>query len=492
MKVKQIASILNTVFAEALGDEAFAEDLGNIVSAGQTITSATTFGDNFDNYCRSIIDKVGKTVFVDRTYTAQDLGLWRESFEFGCILEKLRVAVGENEDNGEWMLPDDSGNGESDYNDALSTRIEKLFKFYPAKVRAKYFSRKTTFRVSISIAEKQLRGAFRSSADMARFIGMIENAIRTKLEIEKDQLQRRVLANLIAHKIATGKNLVDMSTDYASETGETAPASLAVALHTPNFLRYAAMKITLDKELMTAPSNIYSDLSGDFYNHTPESESNAIFISDFGKALAFNLYSGTFNEKFVQLDNFRKLPFWQAHGTNAELETRSSLKVITTDGETVNRTGVLGIVMDNTAAMICNYEPEVTSQWNADGRFYNYFYNVDCSYYTDFDENAIVYVYGSGETGLRATFAKGTNAGDTVATVSGNAAGTTLLYKVSDDPVDVQQGDALAAGTDGWATLTSGSTQITTTNAKFTYIASVKSGACVQLVVYHVPADKIK
>ena len=64
MKVKQIADILNTVFAEALGDEAFSEDLGNIVSAGQTITSATTFGDNFDNYCRSIIDKVGKTVFV--------------------------------------------------------------------------------------------------------------------------------------------------------------------------------------------------------------------------------------------------------------------------------------------------------------------------------------------------------------------------------------------------------------------------------------------
>lgn len=492
MKVKQIASILNTVFAEALGDAAFQEDLGNIVSTGQIITGASTFGENFDNYCRSIIDKIGKTIFVDRVYNAQDLGLWKDSFEYGCILEKIRVAVGKNVDNAEWMLPDDSGNGTPDYNDNLSQHIEDLFKFEPASVRARYFSRKTTFRVKISIAEKQLRGAFRSAADMARFIGQIENAIRSKIEIEKDQLQRRTLANLIAHKIATGKNVVDMKTDYASETGNTAPASLSIALHTADFLRYAAMKITLDKDLMTAPSNIYSDLSGDFYNHTPQSESLAIFISDFGKGLAFQLYSGTYNEEFVKLDNFRSIPFWQSHGATAALSDRSSLNVITTAGETVNRTGVIGIVMDNTAAMICNDEPEVTSQYNPDGRFTNFFYNCDCSYYNDFDENAIIYVYDTAEGNFKATFAVGSATGDTKPSVTGTATGASLLYKVSDDPLDVQLGDALSNGVDGWATLTSGSTNVATTNAKFTYIAAVKDGACVQLVSYHVPADKIK
>lgn len=492
MKVTQIASILNTVFAEALGDAPFQEDLGNIVSSGQIITGSTTFGENFDNYCRAIIDKIGKTIFVDRVYKSQDLGLWRDSFDYGCVLEKIRVAVGKNVDNAEWMLPDDSGNGTPDYNDNLSQHIEDLFKFEPAKVRARYFSKKTTFRVKISIAEKQLRGAFRSAADMAKFIGQIENAIRTKLEFEKDQLQRRTLANLIAHKIATGKNVVDMKIDYNTETGNTAPATLAVALHTPDFLRYAAEKITLDRELMTQPSNIYSDLTGDFFNHTPESESNAIFISDFKKALAFQLYSITFNKSDVSIDNFRSIPFWQAHGAKAALADRSALNVITTEGETVNRTGILGVVMDNTAVMICNEDPEVTSQYNPDGRFTNFFYNMDCLYYNDFDENAIIYIYDTAEAGFKATFAVGTNTGDTKATVTGTADGASLLYNVSDDPIDVQLGDALSNGVDGWATLTSGSTNIATTNAKYTYIAAVKSGSCVQLVSYHVPADKIK
>lgn len=491
MKVKQISGILNTVFGEVLGEQAFTEDLANIVSTGQLITGASTFDDNFDNYCKKIVDKVGRTIFVDRTYTAQDLGIWREAFEYGCVLEKIRVEVGKIEDNAEWTLTDESANGTPDYNDSLSSNIEALFKFYPANVRSRYFNMKTTFRVPISITRKQLRGAFNSASDMARFIGMIENRIRTKLEIQKDQLQRRTLANLIAHKIATNK-VVDLSSTYATDTGATAPATLAEALNTPEFLRYAAMKITLDRELMTAPSQIFSDLDGDFYNFTPEDESRMIFLSDFAKALAFNLYSGTFNEEFVKLDGFKRLPFWQAAGKTMALADRAALNVLTTAGEPVNVTGVLGVVFDRTAAMICNEEPDVRSQYNADGNFTNYMYCMDCSFYNDFDENVIVYVYNLAENGMKASFAKGATTGTTVATVTGNNAGTSLLYKVSDGPIDTQIGDALSNGVDGWATLTSGTTEIATTATKYTYIAAVSSGACVQLVTYNVPAAKIK
>lgn len=492
MKVNQISAILNTVFSEVLGEQAFSEDLGNIVSTGQIITGSTTFGDNFDNYAKAIVDKVGRTVFVDRTYTAQDLGIWRDSFEYGCVLEKIRVEVGKLEDNSEWILTDEDSDGVPEYNDSLSTHIEALFRFYPAQVRARYFNLKTTFRVPISITQKQLRGAFNSASDMARFIGMIENRIRTKLEIEKDQLQRRTLANLIAHKIAEGK-VVDLSTLYASETGNTAPATLKIALQTPDFLRWSAKKITLDRELMTQPSQVYSDLTGDFFNFTPEGESRMIVLSDYAKALAFNLYSSTFNEEFVKLDGFKKIPFWQATGPSMDITDRSALNVITTAGEAVNCSGVLGITFDSTAAMICNEEPDVRSQYNADGNFTNFLYCVDCSFYNDFDENVIVYVYGGADdNGLRATFAQGTNSGETKATVSGKNDGTTLLYKVATTPVSTQIGDPLANGTDDWHTLTSGSTSFATTTDSYTYIASVKSGKCEQLVCYHVPAAKIK
>ena len=66
MKVNQISTLLNSVFGEVLGETALVnEDLSNLVSAGTVITSSSTFGDNFENYAGAIIDKVGKTIFVD-------------------------------------------------------------------------------------------------------------------------------------------------------------------------------------------------------------------------------------------------------------------------------------------------------------------------------------------------------------------------------------------------------------------------------------------
>ena len=49
MNYKQIGLILNDVFAEEIGENAqVAEDLSNIVEVGQTITAASTWGDQFD------------------------------------------------------------------------------------------------------------------------------------------------------------------------------------------------------------------------------------------------------------------------------------------------------------------------------------------------------------------------------------------------------------------------------------------------------------
>lgn len=393
MQVKQIATIVNDIFGEVLGDSLVQEDLSNIVSAGQLITSSTEFGDNLDNYARKIIDKVGRTIIVDRNYTALDLGIWRDSFEYGCILEKIRVEVGEVQNNPKWTLTNDNGSGVEDWNDNLGQNVLDLFKFYPASVRARYFNMKTTLQIPISIVRDQLRGAFRSASELAKFIGAIENRIRTKLEILKDQLQRRTLANLMAHKIANGTNCVDLKTEFTA-IGGTAPATLAEALHDRAFVRFMAERITMDRKLMSAPSNIYSDLSGTFYNFTPASDARLIVLDDIDSALRFNLYGDTFNKEFVTLEGYKTIPFWQGTGATMALDDRSKLYVETTEEEEVEQGSVVGVLMDRTAAMICNEEPEVIANDTKTGKFINYFYNLDCSYYNDYDENAIVYVYG--------------------------------------------------------------------------------------------------
>ena len=391
MKVNQISGLLNSVFGEVLGDTGLiAEDLSNLVSAGTVITSSSTFGDNFENYAGSIIDKVGKTIFADRVYRAKDLGIWRDYFEYGSVLEKIRVDVGEYEDNCEWDLTKLGTTG-LDYNENIQNHIEELFKFVPANVQAKYFNLKTTFKTVISITRKQLKSAFDSATAMARFIGMIENRILSKMEIAKEELQRRAIGNFIGTKLATNSNVVDLKAEFEAAGGAVI-ASFGKAMQNPDFLRFVAKRMTMDREFMTQPSKIYND--GQFYSHTPIEDSRLIVLSDLDAGLKFNLYGDTYNEEFVKLNNYTTVPFWQGTGQAMSITDRSTLKITTSGGQTVNETGIVGILFDRDGIMACNEDPEVRSQYNADGNFTNYFYCYDASFYNDFDENGIVYVWG--------------------------------------------------------------------------------------------------
>lgn len=392
MKVNQISGLLNSVFGEVLGDTGLvAEDLSNLVSAGTVITSSSTFGDNFENYAGAIIDKVGKTIFADRVYRAKDLGIWRDYFEYGSVLEKIRVDVGDFEDNCEWDLTKMGTTG-LDYNENIQNHIEELFKFVPANVQAKYFNLKTTFKTVISITRKQLKSAFDSATAMARFIGMIENRIMSKMEIAKEELQRRAIGNFIGTKIATGSNVVDLKVAFESAGGAVIN-NLSAALQNPDFLRFAAKRMTMDREFMTQPSKIYND--GQFYSHTPTEDSRLVVLSDLDAGLKFNLYGDTYNEEFVKLDNYKTIPFWQGTGQSMGIADRSSLKITTSGGQTVDKSGILGILFDRDGIMACNEDPEVRSQYNADGNFTNYFYCYDASFYNDFDENGIIYTWGT-------------------------------------------------------------------------------------------------
>ena len=123
MQVKQIASIMNEVFKEQLGEENLLTDnLSNVVSSGEIITSDSEVMSNFDNYAKKIIDKVGRTIFWDRVYKADDLGLWRDAFEYGSVLEKIRCDVGDYSDNCQWKLTEKTGDN-LDYNTNIATHI---------------------------------------------------------------------------------------------------------------------------------------------------------------------------------------------------------------------------------------------------------------------------------------------------------------------------------------------------------------------------------
>ena len=383
MKVKQIATILNTVInPEQIGETAVVnEDLSNIVDVGKALTAAGTFGENFDNFTKALIDQVGKVVFVDRVYTSQGPNLLRDSWEYGSVLQKVRCDLPDADDNKTWSLADLANGSTVD-----------PFVITKPTVKAKYFNSKTTFEVPITLAEEQVKEAFKSPNDMNRFMSMIENRVLMKRALCTEAMSKRTLNNLIAQKIHAKSNVVNLLKDY--NTAYTKTLTAATCLSDPDFLKYCAKTIMMYKEYIAEASMLYNN--DGYVTFTPEDRLEFTVLSEFSKDLQVYMYADTYNKEFVQLDGYSEVAYWQGSGTNNAFNEISKIdvKALTADGTefTVSQTGVVAVMYDRDAAAICNENERVTSIYNPKAEYWNYFYKYDCAYMNDTAENCIVFI----------------------------------------------------------------------------------------------------
>lgn len=383
MKVKQIATILNTVInPEQIGETAVVnEDLSNIVDVGKALTAAGTFGENFDNFTKALIDQVGKVIFVDRVYTAQGPNLLRDAWEYGSVLQKVRCDLPDADDNKTWSLADLANGSTVD-----------PFVITKPTVKAKYFNSKTTFEVPITLAEEQVKEAFKSPSDMNRFMSMIENRVLMKRTLCTEAMSKRTLNNLIAQKIHAKSNVVNLLKDY--NTAYTKTLTAATCLSDPDFLKYCAKTIMMYKKYIAEASMLYNN--DGYVTFTPEDRLEFTVLSEFSKDLQVYMYADTYNKEFVQLDGYSEVAYWQGSGTNNAFNEISKIdvKALTADGTefTVAQTGVVAVMYDRDAAAICNENARVTSIYNPKAEYWNYFYKYDCAYMNDTAENCIVFI----------------------------------------------------------------------------------------------------
>lgn len=390
MIVTQIATILNnTINQEQIGESVVVkEDLSNIVDVGKALYDSSLnptgydLNKNFDNFIGKMIDQIGKVTFVDRVYTSQAPTILRDSWEYGSILMKVRAEIPDAEDNKSWTLASLSNGASVD-----------PFQITKPDVEAKFFNSKTTFEVPITIAEIQLKEAFRSAGEMNRFISMIQNRIALKATLCSDAMAQRTINNLIAQKIGANNNVVNLLAEYNTATGSSLTADKAY--QDKDFLKFATKTILMYKKFLANASMLYNN--DGYVTFTPADKLKFTVLSDFSKSMEVYLLSDTYHSEFVELPGYSEVPYWQGSGTDTDggIEERSKIHIDTLlDGTKteVEQTGIVGVMFDEQAAAICNQNNRVTSIWNPKGEYWNYFYKYDCSYMNDVAENCVVFV----------------------------------------------------------------------------------------------------
>lgn len=421
MKVTQIAETLNKVTQEVVGqtDIQFESDLSNIVDAGKKVLNFfdsdgnggwnNTNNNNWDNYMKNLIDQIGRVIFVDRTYVSQAPNILRDSWEYGSIMMKVRATMDAGKpgtdnkyavnlgdglplagDNSTWDLASIANGTGLATNDGSPSPLDPFVLTKPS-VQAKFYNKKITYEVSISLCREQLKEAFRSAADMGKFFSMIENRIRMKRTLCTDALIMATVRNLIANKGLKG-GAVNLLEEYNKTVSvPLTPTQFWTSL---DAIKFAVKTIELYKKYLREASMLYND--GNYVTFTPESKLKTIFLSEFVKDAETYLYSDTFHDEFVKLSGYSEVGYWQGTGsTPNNVGSRSKIagKFITKDETTLEgeMNGVVAVLFDEDACAVCCENDRVTSIYNPRAEYTNYFYKWDASYMNDIEENVVVF-----------------------------------------------------------------------------------------------------
>ena len=348
MEVTQIADIVNQTTAEVTGTETVQNvDLNKVVEVGAEVIDNDKA---IDNYVRSLIDRIGKVVFVNRPYTGSTPSVMMDSWEYGAILEKIQYeGLPEAEDNDSWNLVD----GQS-YDPNV---------FHKPTVSAKFYSERRTFDIEMSFARKQVKSAFSSGSQVQAFFAMIETAISNGMTIKMDSLVQLTLANAIAtvynNRVTKPVQYVDLVTAYRTATGDNT-VTPENALVKPEFVRWASITMKRILARMKRLSTLFN--TGNKYRHTPKDRTHFILHSDFTSAAEGYLYGDTYHNEFVKLPTAEEVPFWQGSGTGFDWSDTSKI-IVTPSGSnspvTVNN--VVGIIFDRDALGVSNLDRRVTT-----------------------------------------------------------------------------------------------------------------------------------
>lgn len=385
MKVEQIYSLMNDVTSEVIGKtDIVKEDLSNVVDLGKEIFDNASV----DNYVKSLVNHIGKVIFVNRPYSGNIPSMLMDSWEFGSVLEKISADIPNATENDSWNLTD----GETYSQDV----------FYKPSVSAKFFNSKVTFEVPMSFTELQVKESFSSVNQLNGFVSMIYNAVDKSMAIKIDSLVMRTINSMIANTvnaelsdgetIAThsGTKAVNLLKGYNEKFGTE--LTVDKALTTPEFIRYASYIIGNYKDRLSKISTLFN--VGGKERFTPSDMLNIVMLSDFKNSASVYLESDTYHNDLVALPNCESVPYWQGSGKTYSFSDTSKIVVAIPNGNTtkdVSVTGILAIMYDRDSMGVCNSDRRVTTNYNAKAEFYNNYYKFDASYFNDLNENFVVF-----------------------------------------------------------------------------------------------------
>lgn len=381
MDVKQIYTILNTITGELTGKtDLVKEDLSNIVDVGTALFNAS----DVDPITKTLVNQVGKMVFVNRVYKVSVPTVMMDGWEFGSVLEKISSELPEAVENESWNLVDGQSYDPHVYHDL--------------KVKVKFFNKKVTFEIDKTLTRRQLYQSFQSASQFNGLVSMIFNEIDKSMTVKINSLIMRTINNMIGETVyseytegtytaKSGVRAVNLLYLYNQKNGTELTADKAVT--DLEFIKFASYTMANYIDRLKVMSKLFN--VGGMDRFTPQDMLTVVMLSDFKNAAGVYLQSDTFHNEYTKLPDASTVPYWQGSGQDYSFDKISKIDITTTGKHSISLGGILAVMFDREALGVCNVDRRVDTAWNPKGEFTNYFYKYDASYFNDLNENFVVF-----------------------------------------------------------------------------------------------------
>lgn len=389
MKVNQIYSILNDINEQYWGIDGVSQnDLTGLISLGNKVLSSS---DDTDVFINALVDRIGKTVIRTLDLELDFPKLFMDTFEFGCILQKLTVLPFEMSENDSWNI------GEADFSPSFTNGAKP-------SILQKLFTDSDTWKVQIKIPHYQIESAFTSAESMNSFISAIVESMTDSMTMSINNMARTCICNFIAEKVKAENGVINLlsmyKTDYPNDNTVTDYTS---ALASPTFLRYAGMVMRNVLHYMSKPSVLYNVGEG-VLRATARDNCHVMLTTDFVSSYYANYMSDSsvFHSELVDLPLYQEVEYWQGSGDSIMDRTdMSKINVIPSsdtkqgsDGtaEPIVVTGVVGLFADRNAIGV-GLEKIKSGSWvNPIDHYTIMSKQSTIQYFNDLTENGVCFI----------------------------------------------------------------------------------------------------
>lgn len=382
------------------------EDVLNALSLvlGRTLVAVRPYDAKLD-----IFNRFDSGVFANRMRKISYYSTWAEYD--GASNTQFHINQADGLDNGRNGSETPAPGTPPEYPDSFHSAASMWEQNYKHSLEIT-FGGSSEWQTSITLPEDALERAFASESDFMRFWnGMLADKAND-VEQMKEAFNYALLDTVLAATLTIGSpygQVINLTSAYNTRFGTNHTTQDLLTTYFVEFLEFYVSIIRKTSDLLTHRTAMYhqpctqtfNGVSQSILRHTPKDRQRMIMFNPLWIDAEARVYPEIFNEKYLKIENFEGVDFWQNFQNPSAISVKPSYPdyaVPDVIPEKVDCECVIGMIYDEDAIMTDFQLERVTVTPLEAKKFYrNTFWTIRRNYIYDATENIVVFIMDDSE-----------------------------------------------------------------------------------------------